>query len=59
MDRLTAEQEARIRRLLPVLRVAHFVDLRVRINSEWRFYEADWFKEVFDAIVEKGADDGR
>lgn len=39
-------QVASIDRLIPRCKLAHFVNVRVRINGRWEEYEADWIKHM-------------
>lgn len=39
-------QQADIERLVAVCKQAHFINVRVRINGEWREIEADWIKHL-------------
>lgn len=43
-----------IKKLLPI---AHFIDIRIRINGEWKTFEGDFLKEILslpvDALVTK------
>ncbi len=35
-----------VKRHATELRGSHFVNVRIRINGEWREYEADWLKQL-------------
>jgi len=39
-------QQSSIERLVRISKQAHFVNVRVRINGEWREFEADWIKHL-------------
>lgn len=39
-------QQADIVRIVALCKQAHFVNVRVRINGEWREFEADWIKHL-------------
>jgi len=39
-------QQTSIERLVRMAKQAHFVNVRVRINGEWREFEADWIKHL-------------
>ncbi|MDQ5904842.1 MAG: hypothetical protein QG672_2436 [Pseudomonadota bacterium] len=43
-----------IKRLIPLCKAAHFVNVRVRINGTWEEYQADWIKHM--VRIERAAD---
>ena len=38
--------------LKKVLPASHFINLRVRINGEWKEYQADWLKDFVKTLKE-------
>jgi len=57
-------QRETIKELQKILPQSHFVNIKVRIDGEWREYEADFLKEILAGQVEpevivKLADEGR
>lgn len=47
-ERINELQIDSIRKTLPMLRAAHFTNLRIRIDGEWREIECDWLKHMVE-----------
>jgi hypothetical protein len=47
-DNMNEPQKQTIEILKKILPKAHFINIRVRINGEWREYEADFLKELIE-----------
>ena len=45
-------QKETIKELQKILPQAHFINIKVRIDGEWREYEADFLKEILAGRVE-------
>lgn len=45
-------QKETIKELQRILPQAHFINIKVRINGEWREYEADFLKEIIGGQIE-------
>jgi len=43
-EHINSVQQASIEELVRLSKLAHFVDIRVRINGEFRWLQADWLK---------------
>ena len=46
-------EENTINELAIKLPQSHFIDLHVRINGEWKIYQADWLKRLFKKMEEE------
>lgn len=45
-EKINDLQVASIDRLISRCKLAHFTNVRVRINGRWEEYEADWIKHM-------------
>ena len=52
-------QQKTINTLLKVLPKAHFTNVRVRINGEWKEYQADWLLELLHIYANNVNNDKR
>ena len=49
-----ALRESRMFAALPDLRIAHYVDVIVRMNGQDKRYEADWIKQLQRVVLAEG-----
>jgi hypothetical protein len=54
--RINDLQARSIRALIETCKAAHFTDVRVRINGEWRTFQADWIKHLVEATKGRAPD---
>ena len=45
-DKINEQQQITIAKLVTMCGQAHFVNVKVRINGQWREFEADWIKHL-------------
>lgn len=45
-NKINGLQRASVLQLLPRLKMAHYTNLKVRINGNWEEVEADWLKHM-------------